>query len=246
MSSDKNTSDLLGLAPYGEAIKIAVEKSFEMAQAFLNDLCRPATAEIGLLLRDQVRVWRANNFVRIALKAKSFIEIDSQGVQLKAPPRAVFEIMEHGSWCEDEQLQNLWAGLLASSCTADGNDDSNLMHLDILRRLSKGEAKLLEHCCKFSPKRMGDGGFIEAASYGYSIDEVVEITSCPDAATASAMLNHLVSLGLLRGGGFVTTTIQKTMGDKKVQVPMIIPEQLGLHFYVRCNGSRKSPTEFFH
>src|SRR5688500_7999823 len=101
MTSDNKPLDVFGIQPIAKAVETTVEKTLETAQTFLFELCRPAAAEAGLLLRDKVRVWRAKNLASIANEAKRIIQITSEGVQLQAPPRIVHEVMEHGSWCED-------------------------------------------------------------------------------------------------------------------------------------------------
>jgi hypothetical protein len=82
-SEPKPTTDLLGVALYGEALKIGVQKTFDIAEQFLNDICRPAAGEVGLLLRDHVRAWRAKNLANIASKAKEHVAVTSEGVQLR-------------------------------------------------------------------------------------------------------------------------------------------------------------------
>ncbi len=60
-------TDLLGLAPYGEAVNTATKVVVDGAAAFLSRVCLPASEEFGLLLQDQVRHWRAQNIARIAM-----------------------------------------------------------------------------------------------------------------------------------------------------------------------------------
>jgi hypothetical protein len=62
--------DILGLKPYGEAIKIVVKKTIEGVEAFLSAACKPALDELGQMMRDQLRVWTPNNALNIVEKAK--------------------------------------------------------------------------------------------------------------------------------------------------------------------------------
>ncbi|MEO6902899.1 MAG: hypothetical protein ABI315_07070 [Bacteroidia bacterium] len=62
------STDLLGIAPYGETIKIAVEKGFGAAEAVLSRICLPAAEELGLMFRDKVRYWRLNNIINVINK----------------------------------------------------------------------------------------------------------------------------------------------------------------------------------
>ena len=59
--------DLLGIKPIGDAANTTVEKSFQGIEGFLKSVCMPALDEIGLLLRDKVRLWRLKNILRIPL-----------------------------------------------------------------------------------------------------------------------------------------------------------------------------------
>ncbi len=231
-------NDVLGIAPYGEALKVAVEKSFETAQTFLYDLCRPAAAEVGLLMRDHVRIWRATNLAKISNKARDLISVTEEGVNLRSPPRIVHEVVENGSWCEDEQLQQMWAGLLATSCTPDGKDESNLLFIDILKRLSSAEAKLIDYVCKETEVKPNKNGILFASPVDISIADIGVLTGWSDKTLAQAHLGHLISLGLLKAQP------QVSFGGK-MYIPWIQSEQLALQFYVRCNGSMKSPDNFF-
>jgi hypothetical protein len=246
MSSDKDTKtgigDLLGVAPYGEALKIAVEKGADTAQQFLYDICRPAAAEAGLLLRDHVRAYRAQHLIKIAEKAKGIVEMNSEGIQLLAHPRLVAEVVENGSWCEDEELQNLWAGLLASSCTEDGKDDSNLLISDILKRLTTAEAKLVKFACEKGDKFLSDETSVYSSGYRTTEAELLAVTGLPNTEVYRYHRKHVESLGLLNNSEHAIINHPQ---KPQVRVPYVQPTYLGLCFYVRCSGSRESLRKFF-
>lgn len=232
MKPEKPVSDVLGVAPYDEALKIAVEKTAETAVQFFNAICLPAASEVGLLLRDKVRIWRARNLANIAVKAQPLVTVGADGVQLLAHPRIVAEVVEHGSWCEDEKLQDMWAGLLASSCTKDGKDECNLLFIDLLKRMTTNEARFLHAACERT--RGGWGANVELKD-----SEIAELFGTNDTEVVAYQLQHLSSLGLIRG-----------MDDRHAYVSPFhnhpaSPKELGLHLYIRCKGSRQSPAEFF-
>ncbi|NQU66918.1 MAG: hypothetical protein HQ510_03145 [Candidatus Marinimicrobia bacterium] len=96
--------------PYEEAITVLAKGSIDGAGAFLKAICLPAADEFGLLVKDRVIYWRAQNAIKIAMKAKRLlkdIDISNQS----APPRIVMEIIEKGSWNSEDYIQNCWAGL---------------------------------------------------------------------------------------------------------------------------------------
>src|SRR3712207_2050808 len=120
MAGSNKGADPLGLRPFGEATKIVAQGVIDGAGAFLGRICLPAAEEFGLLLRDKVSGWRAKNTAAIAAAAKSMVEDCDASTNKQAHPRIVGKVIEHGSWEDDESVQMMWAGLLASSCTADG------------------------------------------------------------------------------------------------------------------------------
>ena len=233
MSSEKPVAkDLLGVAPYGEAMKIAVEKATETAQTFLYSICKPAADEFGLLLKDRVRLWRARNLANIANKAKELVIVNADGVQLCAHPRLVAEVVEHGSWCEDERLQSMWAGLLSSACTADGKDESNLVFADLLKRITTSEARFLAYVCE---RTRGSWG----AQVELPESEMAKAMDTSDMQVVAYQLGHVRSLGLIRHPS------ESDWSHPMLKQMPATPAELGLHLYIRCQGSRKAPDDFF-
>jgi hypothetical protein len=250
MSEGKPARDLLGIAPYGEAIKIVVEKTTETAQQFLYEICKPAAAEFGLLLRDNVRAWRAKNLANIANKARELVTINAEGVQLRAHPRIVSEIVENGSWCDDETLQNMWAGLLASSCSATGTDESNLLFCGLLKQLTSAEARLLRRVFELVAVDFDARG-VFFYSVRMTYEEVTEASGLIGKDIVEYHFNHLHSLGLFaKIGGNLITKRKDGMFDSEVFnsgdcAPIFEPQELAIHLFVRAEGYRISPTEYF-
>jgi hypothetical protein len=52
----------------------AVEKALDIAKGFLDKLIVPAIEETGLLLKDQVTMWKFKNQVKMLNKAKACCE----------------------------------------------------------------------------------------------------------------------------------------------------------------------------
>ena len=172
---------------------------------FYNDICQPVAAEAGAFFRDKMKGYRARHLAAIAGEAKHILEITPDGLKLKAPPRVVAEIIESGSWCEDEELQKLWGGLLASSATKDGKEESSLIFTDILKRMTSAEAKIVKFACETSEKKLSIKGHGEvvALPLGANYSQLIQLTKLPDPPSVEFHIGHLYSLGLLRGGGGV-------------------------------------------
>jgi hypothetical protein len=146
MSEQENQSlDVFGVKPIADSINTATKAIVDGSSAFLSRICLPAAEEFGLLLRDRVSHWRALNAARIVAKTEPLVNSFPDANNCHAHPRLVAQIIEHGSWTDSGEVQRLWAGLLASSCTVDGSDDSNLIFVDTLSRLTLLQARILEY-----------------------------------------------------------------------------------------------------
>jgi len=283
MTEEKKSIDLLGLKPLSGAIKIATQGVVEGAAAFLGRICLPVAEEFGLLLKDKVHNWRSQNIVSIANKTERFL-VEHGGVEGKqVHPRLLSHVLENGSWVDNDDVQRMWAGLLASSCTQDGRDESNLMFVSILTQISTAEARLLAHVCHVAPKKLSLDGLIYAASVQLTPTQLMEIWQDQDIHRIDRELDHLRELGVTSGGFSANTEegIEQQRQLKRMQIEMeqnllklnkkvtdakeeaqaapvseikveipplrahITPTAIGLHLYVRCQGCRSSPADYF-
>jgi hypothetical protein len=199
----------------------------------------PAAKEVGLLLCDHVREWRAVHANKILAKAESLVSNQPDSDKLQAHPRLVAKIIEQGSWADSDEVQNMWAGLLASSCAIDGFDDSNLIFVDLLSQITLVEARILERACKECKKELTKAGWISSYEYFMSLEQLQECAGIPDFHRIDRELDHLRMLGLIGsgfGGGFGSNS---TEAD-------VTPTSLSLQMYARCNGWSGDPLEFFN
>jgi hypothetical protein len=204
------------------------------ARAVLSRLCLPAAQSLGLLAQDTVDGWRANNFISVMQKVEKKLVENKVPEGCHAHPRVVHAIVESSSWIEDSAVQDMWAGLLASSCTESGDDDSNLIFTNLLGNLTKLQARMLKYACESAEKRVSPEGLISAQVSDMNLEKLQKITEENDIQRLDRELDCLRSAGLIEGGiavwgGLVDLT----------------PSSLALHMYVRCHGSRLSPVEFF-
>lgn len=228
---------MFGIRPIADSINTLTKAAVDGASAFLSRICLPASEELGFLLRDKVSSWRAKNALSIIAKCENkFREAEAHvAVRQHAHPRIVISTIEHGSWSESELVQNMWAGLLASSCTASGDDESNLIFVNLLTQLTSTEAKVLAHICEFQEKVVSDGPWVVCKESLYTLPQLEAITSLKDMHRIDRELDHLRALQLINGGFFPTEAVAH-----------IEPTPLALQMYVRCQGYNGSPKEFFN
>lgn len=238
MENDNKSLDILGIKPISNALDTTVTKTFAGIEAFLKSVCEPALEEVGLMLRDKFRYWRLNNILKMLEKAEGKLHFDGTDLKIHAHPRVALAIIENSSLNDNNEIQELWAGLFASSCTLTGQDDENLIFVDLLKQLTTVEAKILEYACKNSQKILFKNGLIMGKDLNVTFAFLTQLTGVNDVYRIDRELDHLRSLELLgQDGGFLAEG-QELIAD-------ISASALALNLYVRCQGSLLSVAEFW-
>jgi len=234
--STSKSLDILGVKPIGDAVKVATESTFAGASAFLSRICLPAAEEFGLLLKDRVSHWRASNAARIAEMAEAKLQARAVA-RVQAHPRLVFEVIEKGSWTDDDTFQKAWAGILASSCSDDGKDDSNIIFTSLLSQLTGTQLRILNYAVETAPKWVSQGGLPYADGITLNVAELTQITNISDIHRLDLEMEHMRALELLHtfGSGFDLADCLAT-----IQIT-----SLALHLFVRGQGYVGSPVEYF-
>lgn len=231
--------DLLGIKPVGDAINKVTEATVDGAMGFLRLICRPAAEEFGYLLQDHVKVWRATNAAQLVKKAEAKYKALGYPPSFKASPRLVSTILEKGSWTDDDNLQDMWSGLLTSSCSEDGKEDSNLIFTNLLSQLTSLEAVMLNYMCIETKKKYSNNGsMLVETKHLASREEICEAFKEEDISRICRESEHLNSLGLT----------YYIIGDKsraESYFANVGATRLGFHLFVRCQGSTLDPDEYF-
>jgi hypothetical protein len=255
MNEEKPESiDILGIRPISDAINTVTETTMKEASEFIGLICKPAAEDFGFLLQDIVKYWRLKNLSIIAIKSKKILNAQNNDIEVSATPRIVNSILENGSWIDNDKIQDMWSGLLASSCTKDGKDESNLIFINLLSQLTSSEVRILNYICNNSEKNLTIHNIISAKKLSISLKDLQEISGVVGIHNLDREIDHLRSLGLLLGGfpGTLKDTINafkrpsdirsKTLEDFEADIS---PTALAFNMYVRCNGSLQAPIEYF-
>lgn len=115
--------------------------------ASVAPLFYPAAEQLGLYFEDRVKELRYSYALSIVEKGKKKLEARVGDTEVHAHPRMIYDIISKGSWVDDPELQEMWAGLLASSCTEDGKDQSNLVYANILGQMTAAQSRILDYVC---------------------------------------------------------------------------------------------------
>ncbi|MDP2232790.1 MAG: hypothetical protein Q8K89_04075 [Actinomycetota bacterium] len=236
MADEKPSLDIFGIKPIADSINTLSKGVVDGTAALLGRICLPAAEEYGLLLRDKVHAWRARNISAIAAAAERKLEAGGYEPDTHAHPRLVSTIIDEGSWIDDGMIQEMWGGLLASSCTPDGDDDSNLIFANQLSQLTKLQARLLRHLCENSEKTADPTGLVYSKTLRMPLEALQVITGENDIYRLDREMDHLREIGLIESGF--------EQGSAKADAD-VTPTALALNMYVWSEGSRLSPADFF-
>ena len=197
-------------------------------------LCYRASDDLGEGFSEKTGEWRRGNALTILNNAdKKYNDISITGKE-QAHPRLVHHIIEEGSWTDSTHVQNMWSGLLASSCTESGDDESNLIFINLLKQISSVQALILNYACENCATVLTEGGWIGAEPISIQLDKLIEITETDDIHRLDRELDHLRSIEIIYGGFEPDSTTAE-----------ITPTALALQLYVRCHGYIGSPIDYF-
>lgn len=212
-----------------------------MAEAlgFLTRICPGGVKEVGLLVREKLSNHKVENAVGVVLGAEKLMTSRPPTAGTHAHPRLVVRILEEGSCTGEEWLQQYWGGLLLSSCSVDGKDESNLTFVEIFAELTTIPVRILTVVCTRATKVLLESGAIYAKPLDCKIDELTVITGSRE-SQVERDIDRLSSLGLLEKR---STKASPTLlpSDKAY----ITPSSLGLQLFARWNGHQGALRDFY-
>lgn len=252
MSSDTNNKsnsliniqDIFGIKALSDTVSVITEAAVKNVSGFLSVVCKPCCEEFGLMLQDNIRTWRLNNVIKILEKSKGKLAFDGNQFVLRANPRVGLSIMDESSIVDDEELQDFWAGLFASSCTEDGKDDSNMSLVDLLKRMSSVEVKILKYACEHCQKKIYPNSLILAEHISVPLMTLVDITGVDNIYRLDYEMDHMRSLMLLNHGGLFNTGGGFIADDENLSAN-ITPSALGLSLFYKTHTHNSTPKEFW-
>jgi PilZ domain len=203
------------------------------ALAFLNRICSGAL-EVTEFVRGRLSSHKLLNAVEIALKGQRMLASSAPGADLHANPDIVVRILDNGSATEEMWLRDLWTGLLVTSCSADGRDNSNEGYVELFSQLTTIPLRILTVACKAARVR-SEAGMITAEMLTCRMDELTSITGAREIQLGRE-IERLTGLGLIDGGN------TDSFSSKVIN---ITPTRLALQLFARCSGHRGAPTEFY-
>ena len=185
---------------------------------------------------ERIESWRAQNARQILDRARQKAD-DGAGIDMdRAHPRLMYILLDQGSWHDNGPVQDMWAGLIVSSCTGDARDESNLIFINLLGAMTVNEIAMFNHACIVANKIASSEGLIVAEPLLCDLRTLCRVAGLGDLFSLDRELDHMRTLGLFPYG--MDSTEVSLVAD-------ITPSTLALHMYVRCLGHAGSPAQYF-
>ncbi len=214
-----------------EADGLLRELRMARALAFLRRICPPAAEEIKEMFHKTLSSVRVANAVEIAFKAERLLLHEPNALAMVAHPGLMVRILEHGTWVDVEWIQELWAGLLATSCTFEGQDESNLVFINLLSRMAPLPTQILTAACAKATRAMAESASVSPYLLVFSAEEMAKITRSNNLVKIYRSISELSELGLLEHSS-------KPSSHASLESAKAKPTNLGLQMYARCQGIR--------
>jgi hypothetical protein len=221
-----------------EPADILSEFRLARSLAFLRRICPSATHELKLLFREGLSNLRIANAIEITNRAEMMLAAEGNSDHLRSPEKVVLAIVKNGSWAEDASTQQLWAGLLATSCTLGGDDESNLPYLDLLSEMATIDGRLFVEACTKTQKTFAPSGAVSAKPLLCTSEDLIRIAGAHDLMKIDRNIFQLSLLGLLEPR-------VKPKYFSFDQDANLSPTALGLELFARCQGYRGAPHEYY-
>ncbi len=223
---------LRGIALLTDRVQIAHVFLTFRTLLFICRLCQSEAKEAIALLGGELDSDRTETLIKIALVTENLLASQPDAERMRAHPKLVANILRQGSWAPDKLNRQLWAGLLASSCSVDAPDDSNQILVNLLIHVAPVQARILSYACE---RALGSAPGAENSPSGSIILnplEMVELTGRHDLSRNATDVAYLFNLGLIQKLFNFTSYLPTESFD-------ITPTSLGLALYKHCHGSRE-------
>ncbi len=246
-----------------EGTKETVGKAVNGVGQFLSKICLPAAEELGLYLKDKMHIYRVVNLYKITQKVQKQLE-NKQHYEIN--PRSLINFIDKASLCDDENIQNMWAGLLSGSLLHPSSGDTDIIYYDLLNSLSIYQARIIkliykdDKICTFEqPLKIcaNDNELNLKEKIKIPIKQILENSPTPldyifHNTTHEELINNeeLYSISI----GYIVPNfagLQKMNLIKSYKIDLINklvefdPTLFGLDFYMNCTGYKMYPLETY-
>ena len=204
---------------------------FKMLRAvlFLNRLCGTEANHVVQLFGGELDEARTAAAVQIVIEADKLLAPQPRAVELRAHPGYVEHLIKFGSWAIGDITKQLWAGLLTTSCTLDGTDDSNRELVDLLVNVTPTQALIFVVACNKASAVMAANEDHPKTRIVFTPEEMKQLTGRADLTRLATDIAYLFHSGLVDRNFDFTSYIPADDFD-------ITPSRFGMDVYRKCKG----------
>jgi hypothetical protein len=215
-------------------------REFRVAQAisFLSRISPGVKEPVRKVLHEELSNYRLEGAIEIALKAEKMMGAAVEADHLHALPHVAMRVMEAGSWSDDKWMLQFWAGLLAASCTGQGDDESNIGFVELLSQLRSLHMRILSAACTKSTKLVTSPGNFSSRPLKWKAADLMKYSGSHDLIKLDRELNYMADVGVI-------APREKSAFFQQMTDTTVAPTGLGLELYARCNGYRGATQGFY-
>jgi len=208
-----------------------IEFMFRMLRAvlLLSRLCGAESGRIVQLFGGELDEARTATAVQIVIEADKQLAAEPGAANLRAHAGYVEHLIKFGSWAIGSITKQMWAGLLATSCTPQGTDESNRELVDLLVNVTPTQALIFVVACNKAKDETGESQDREAKRVIFTPDEMKQLTGKTDLTRVATDIAYLFHSGLLDKNFDFTSYMPTENFD-------ITPGPFGLEVYRKCRG----------
>ncbi len=196
---------------------------------FLCRLCHAEAHDAIVLLGGELDEQRTETAFEIVFGTEELLAKEPGGDTLRADPKLVTSLVKFGSWAIDDLTKQLWMGLFATSCTAEGTDDSNQAFVDLLVNVTPTQSLIFVAACNKAMETMRENEDLPSTRVIFTPQEMMQLTGRTDISRIATDIAYLFNAELVEKNFDFTSYLPAEDFD-------ITPAQLGLELYKRCKG----------
>ena len=201
-------------------------ETINKAADLVHRLTGPVCDDIGAMISDSMKPYRAKNLVNTLRKTERILR--EAGLPANAvPTRLLFPIVEASSIEDDETLQEMWAGLLATA--SQETDSVSPSFAETLKQMTPAEAKCIDEIY---------GNRTDSNKPHLALDEQLGLGNFRDRAGTL----KIVFVDTYERLGIIRREYGLTRENGEAEVGSLLRfTKYGVAFLAACRGPRKTP-----
>jgi len=201
---------------------------------FLCRLCHEQAHEALQLFGGELDKPRTEIATEIALGAEKLLASEPGADTMRAQPQILANILQYGSWAQDDLTRQLWTGLFVTSCHVNAADESSHDIVDLLVSVTPVQGLILITACKKVMETSKAIGDLPLPRIIYPTQEMARLTGIYDPIRLGVEITRLFDAGLIEKAYVYTSYAPVESFD-------ITPSRLGLKLYEHCKADRIEP-----